>query len=65
MNDIDLRQPVAFAGRKALVSIGVLAACLAARKIPLPTLAPTLHLGQEIPAGYSVLGLGSYPLLAG
>jgi hypothetical protein len=50
--------------KKAIVTIGVLAVCLSARKIPLPVVAAHVDLDHKAGTYYSIMALGVYPLLA-
>jgi hypothetical protein len=50
---------------KAFVTLGVLAVCLVARNIPLPTVTLREGLGQGGTASQSIMALGAQPLLIG
>jgi len=51
--------------KRTFISLGVLAVCLAARQIPLPTVIPKADFGDGSMAGWSIMALGVGPLLSG
>jgi hypothetical protein len=51
--------------KRAFVSAGVLAVCLVARRIVLPTVMPNADFGHGNTAGWSIMALGVWPLILG
>lgn len=64
-NDRLIRKPSPSPWTKAFITLGVLAVCLGARRIPLPTLTPTAGFGDGMMPICSIMVLGVGPLIAG